>query len=74
MLKILGKPEQHMELVSAYFVPTQRGTEYLSQLSNNGIKVRVLTNSLVANDVAVVHSFYSKYRKPLLQNGVQLRI
>ena len=72
MLKILGKPEQHMELVSAYFVPTQRGTEYLSQLSNNGIKVRVLTNSLVANDVAVVHSFYSKYRKPLLQNGVQL--
>ena len=72
VLKIMGEPKQHMELVSAYFVPTQRGTEYLSKLSNNGIKVRVLTNSLVANDVAVVHSFYSKYRKPLLQNGVQL--
>lgn len=72
VLKIMGTPTQHMELVSAYFVPTQRGTEYLSQLSNNGIKVRVLTNSLVANDVAVVHSFYSQYRKTLLQNGVQL--
>lgn len=72
VLKIMGKPEEHMELVSAYFVPTARGTKYLSELSQNGIKVRVLTNSLVANDVAVVHSFYSKYRKPLLQNGVQL--
>jgi len=72
VLKIMGKPAQHMELVSAYFVPTQRGTQYLSELSQNGIKVRVLTNSLVANDVAVVHSFYSKYRKPLLKNGIQL--
>lgn len=72
VIKIMGKPEQHMELVSAYFVPTKCGTEYLNQLSNNGIKVRVLTNSLVANDVAVVHSFYSQYRKSLLQNGVQL--
>jgi cardiolipin synthase C len=72
VLKIMGKPEQHMELVSAYFVPTQQGTAYLNQLSKDGIKVRVLTNSLVANDVAVVHSFYSQYRKPLLQSGVQL--
>ncbi len=72
VLNIMGKPEQHMELVSAYFVPTKRGTAYLKQLSQDGIKVRVLTNSLVANDVAVVHSFYSQYRKPLLQSGVQL--
>ncbi len=25
-----------------------------------------------ANDVAVVHAFYGKYRKELLKNGVQL--
>lgn len=72
VFKIMGKPEQHMELVSAYFVPTKQGTAYLNQLSKDGIKVRVLTNSLVANDVAVVHSFYSQYRKSLLENGVQL--
>lgn len=72
VLKIMGEPKQHMELVSAYFVPTDIGTKYLSQLSQDGIKVRVLTNSLVANDVAVVHSFYSLYRKPLLKSGIQL--
>lgn len=72
VLKIMGQPKQHMELVSAYFVPTKQGTAYLNHLSSHGIKVRVLTNSLVANDVAVVHSFYSQYRKSLLKNGVQL--
>ena len=70
--KIMGKPKQHLELVSAYFVPTQKGTIYLNQLSRTGIKVRVLTNSLVANDVTVVHSFYSQCRQSLLKNGVQL--
>ncbi len=32
----------------------------------------MLTNSLVANDVAAVHGGYSRYRKPLLKGGVQL--
>ena len=72
MRKIMGEPKQHMELVSAYFVPTQRGTKYLTDLSKNNIKVRVLTNSFAANDVAVVHAFYQKYRYDLLKNGVQL--
>ena len=34
--------------------------------------MRVLTNSFAANDVAVVHAFYQKYRYDLLKNGVQL--
>jgi len=68
----MGKPEQHMELVSAYFVPTTAGTEYLSSLAKNGTRVRVLTNSLFANDVAIVHAFYKKYRHDLLKNGVKL--
>jgi len=38
----------------------------------SGKDVRVLTNSLVANDVAAVHGGYSRYREPLLKGGVQL--
>ncbi len=72
MIEIMGYPKQHMELVSAYFVPTDRGTEYLSKLSQQGMKVRVLTNSFAANDVAIVHAFYAQYRKRLLENGVKL--
>lgn len=47
VLKIMGEPKQHIELASAYFVPTQQGTYYLKQLKVQGVKVRVLTNSLL---------------------------
>ena len=72
IMNIMGRPKNHMELVSAYFVPTQAGEDYLIGLAQQDIKVRVLTNSFLANDVPLVHAFYQKYRKPLLENGVQL--
>ena len=72
IMNIMGRPKNHMEFVSAYFVPTQAGEDYLVGLAQQDIKVRVLTNSFLANDVPLVHAFYQKYRKPLLENGVQL--
>ncbi|EOX1467535.1 phospholipase D family protein [Acinetobacter baumannii] len=72
VLSIMGKPKQHLELASAYFVPTQQGTYYLKQLRVEGIKVRALTNSFAANDVAIVHAFYSQYRVEMLKNGIEL--
>lgn len=72
LIRYLDKPEHSVDLISAYFVPEQKGAKMLSQLAQDGIKVRVLTNSYAANDVAVVHAFYAKYRPQLLENGVQL--
>lgn len=70
--QIMGQPKQHLELVSAYFVPTKKGTAYLSSLNQNKVNVRILTNSFLANDVALVHAFYQKYRVDLLKSGVKL--
>lgn len=72
MINIMGEPKQHLELVSAYFVPTRKGTDYLATLVQNGVNVRVLTNSFLANDVPLVHAFYQQYRQDLLKNGVKL--
>ncbi|WP_445115648.1 phospholipase D family protein [Acinetobacter sp. WZC-1] len=68
----MGHPEVKMDLISAYFVPTESGTAYLTSFPKRDIQVRILTNSLVANDVALVHAFYQKYRLALLQGGVRL--
>jgi len=68
----MGDPKQEMDLIAAYFVPTMNGTNFLNQFPKLGVKVRVLTNSFVANDVALVHAFYQKCRVDLLKNGVQL--
>jgi putative cardiolipin synthase len=59
-------------IVSPYFVPGQPATDALCKLSQDGVRVRILTNSLASNDVSAVHAGYSKYRKPLLRCGVQL--
>ncbi len=72
LLNRLDKPEQSVDIVSAYFVPEKKGAERLKDLRADGVKVRVLTNSFQANDVPLVHAFYSKYRQDLLEHDVQL--
>lgn len=72
IIEKMGEPKQGLDLISAYFVPTQYGSQYLASLPKKNVNVRVLTNTLVANDVALVHAFYQKYRYQLLKNGVKL--
>ena len=58
--------------ISPYFVPGDDGTAALAALAGRGVKVRILTNSLAASDVAAVHAGYAKRRHDLLKAGVQL--
>lgn len=69
---ILGDVDHRLDLVSAYFVPGQRGTDYLASLAEAGVDVRVLTNALNTTDVLMVHSGYTRYRRELLEAGVSL--
>jgi putative cardiolipin synthase len=69
---VLDTTERDAIVVSPYFVPGESGARYLGKLAAAGKQVRILTNSLAANDVAVVHGGYSRYRKTLLASGIQL--
>ena len=69
---IIGEAKQEMDLVSPYFVPAEAGTAAFGQLAAGGVRLRVLTNSLEATDVAVVHAGYAKRRKALLRAGIVL--
>jgi len=72
-LKVLfGQPERNLDLVSPYFVPGKDGAAAVVEIAKKGAKIRVLTNSLEATDVAAVHAGYAKWRKPLLEAGVEL--
>jgi len=70
--KVFGNGQRELDLVSPYFVPGKGGAEALERIAGRGVKVRVLTNSLAATDVAPVHAGYAKYRKELLRSGVML--
>ncbi len=64
--------QNELIIFSPYFVPGKKGTAFLVQLAERGVRVRILTNSLASNDVGIVHSGYAKYRKALLRGGVEL--
>jgi putative cardiolipin synthase len=70
--ELLATPETQVDLVSAYFIPGERGTAMLTGLAESGLPVRVLTNAEESTDVVIVHSAYAPYRRPLLTSGVEL--
>jgi len=72
LVRRIGQPARSLDIVSPYFVPGRAGTEQLAALARSGVAVRVLTNSLAASDVKMVHSGYAKRRRDLLQAGVRL--
>ena len=59
-------------LVSPYFVPGKGGVRWLSDLRARGVRVALLTNGLGSTDVLPVFSKYRKYRRPLIEAGVEI--
>ena len=64
--------KDELVIVSPYFVPGDEGVALFKDMIKKGVKIRILTNSMKSNDVPIVHSGYSKYRKELLELGVEL--
>jgi putative cardiolipin synthase len=57
---------------SAYLIPSERGLENMRAMTDRGVRVRLLTNSLMSNNHLTAHSGYMKYRKKMLEAGVEL--
>jgi putative cardiolipin synthase len=69
---LLAETESSLDVVSAYLVPGRAGTDLFSGLAAKGRVVRLMTNSLAATDVPVVHSAWMNYRPALLDAGVAI--
>ncbi len=69
----VGQTLKHeLLLESAYFIPAEQGTERLCKLVARGVRVRILTNSLLSNDEVAAFAGYAKRREDLLRCGVEL--
>jgi len=64
----------HTELLieSAYFVTQDKSVKAVRKLTDRGVRVRVLTNSLASNDVVAAHAGHAKRRTELLESGLEL--
>jgi putative cardiolipin synthase len=72
LLALMAQARQDVLIVSPYFVPGDPMMKAFSQLRQRGVRIRVLTNSLASNDAPAAHAGYARYRKQLLEMGVEL--
>lgn len=73
MLKYLSEPNyEELMIVSPYCIPDKRSFEFLNELISEGVKIKVLTNTLGSNNQPAAHAHYKKYRKRILATGAEL--
>ena len=72
MMPYLDSAVSSLYVSSAYFVPRRKGIEYLSAMSDRGVDVNILTNSMDSTDVLPVYGKYATAREELLEAGVNL--
>jgi putative cardiolipin synthase len=66
------KTNGELLIESAYLIPGDQGIELLKELTDDGIVVRALTNSLASNDLTTNHSGYARRRPAMLESGIEL--
>jgi putative cardiolipin synthase len=72
LLQLMSQAKNNLLIVSPYFVPGERMMRQFADLRQRGIRVRVLTNSLASNDAPAAHVGYARYRKALLEIGIEI--
>lgn len=69
---IAEQAQSEVLIESAYFILSDEGLALLKELTESGVPVRALTNSLASNDVTANHAGYARRRKRTLKNGIEL--
>jgi putative cardiolipin synthase len=64
--------QREVLITNAYIIPDAVFVADLKALTQRGVTVRILTNSLASHDVAAVNSHYEPWRRALVEAGVQL--
>jgi cardiolipin synthase C len=72
LVALMRSAKQELIVISPYFVPGKDGVALFAKLVDQGVHIRILTNSLASTDSPLVHNGYSRYRVALLKLGIEL--
>ena len=72
VLKTMLQVHAELLMVTPYLVPGAEGMQVLDALRQRGVRVRILTNSLESSTEPLAQAVYTRYRPPLLEDGVEL--
>jgi len=69
---MVSAADNELIIISPYFVPQKQGVEFFGALVRKGVRVVIISNSLASTNHVSVHAVYARYRKPLLEQGIEL--
>lgn len=72
LISLLQKAKKSVIIQTPYLVTTNLGKNLFKTLVDNGVEVKILTNSLASNDNLEAFSGYQRDRKALLNTGVKI--
>jgi len=72
MFNIMNLAQEELLVTNAYIIPGQAGIDFIQKLTDRGVKVRILTNSLASHDVPAVNSHYEEWRDDIINAGAEL--
>ena len=72
LARVLEKAEREIIVFTPYFVPGKEGVAFWKSIVDKGVRVILITNSLASNNHTAVHAGYAKYRKRIIEAGVEL--
>jgi putative cardiolipin synthase len=71
MAEAVANADTEVIVITPYFIPGAAGVEFWRGLTERGIRVVILTNSLASNNHVPVHAAYARYRHPIIRAGVE---
>jgi putative cardiolipin synthase len=69
---VVDEATSEVVVITPYFIPGKNGVEFWRSITNKGVRVIVVTNSLASNNHTPVHSGYARYRHDMIRAGVEL--
>lgn len=70
--KVIDKAKHEVIVFTPYFVPGREGVQFWKSITDKGVRVVLITNSLASNNHTAVHAGYAQYRKRIIEAGVEL--
>lgn len=72
LVELLQGAKKSVVIQTPYLITTKYTRSHFKKLVDNGVDVKILTNSLASNDNLEAFSGYQRDRKALLKTGVQI--
>jgi len=72
MFGFMDLAQTDLMITNAYIIPGQKAVDFIQGLSDRGVRVRMLTNSLASHDVPAVNSHYEPWRDDIISAGAEL--